>query len=462
MKRLLICLALLSGGASAQIVNNSGSTASDSISVPFYILDSAGNMTATTTNDSLFLIFFYPSGAEAFRDTVAHGNSLITTVTVAGYSVYSWKLAVADIDGSGKDGLYSYIVWVKDHTAAALATPHKGYFQLYQAHDYNVWASRIIDSLQAVIDTLQLLDNWAARDATVLKPTVAGRTLDVTSGGNAGIDWGNIENPSSPSDPRVTVGVMNADVVTSAALDQTAREEIWNAPFTGGAVAAGSMWDSLNNKSYAANPAGGFIDSNKSEQGGISGANRTWNVYVFDTSGTDTPIPSANVDVQLSNGTVKSRGTTNASGLTTFTVTDGGWVLVSQETGYVLNNLSKTISGNSTDTVKGFDITVGTPSSPALCRVYGYVYSVGAVPDNGAGVAAFLPSGVARSGNLIISPFSVSTITDSLGYFYLDLIRSDSLLPVGTKYDFIINRKDGTIVHKRITVPNQTSWPVEW
>jgi hypothetical protein len=146
----------------------------------------------------------------------------------------------------------------------------------------------------------------------------------------------------------------------------------------------------------------------------------------------------------------------------TFTVTDGAWILVSQETGYILNNLNKTISGNSTDTVKGYDLVVGAPSSPALCRVYGYVYSVGAVPDEGAGVAAFLPAGVARSGSLIISPFSVSTITDSVGYFYLDLIRSDSLIPVGTLYDLIINRKDGTIVHKRITVPNQSSWLLQW
>ncbi|HEX2897808.1 MAG TPA: hypothetical protein VHP63_07145, partial [candidate division Zixibacteria bacterium] len=163
----LIAVLVLPLWAQSQIVNNSGTTAADSLSVPFYLLDSAGNMTATTTNDSLFLVVFYPSGAESFRDTVAHGNSLITTVTVAGYSVYCWKMAVTDIDGSGKDGLYSYIVWVKDHTGAALATPHKGYFQLYQANDYNVWATRIIDSLQGIIDTLQLHDGWVAREATI-------------------------------------------------------------------------------------------------------------------------------------------------------------------------------------------------------------------------------------------------------------------------------------------------------
>jgi hypothetical protein len=207
---------------------------------------------------------------------------------------------------------------------------------------------------------------------------------------------------------------------------------------------------------------GGWIDSNKTEQGGISGANRTWDVYVIDTSGTDTPIPGANIDLQLTNGTVKSRGTSDAAGLVNFTVTDGLWKLVSFETGYVLNELSKNISANSTDTVKGFDIQVGAASSTALCRVYGYVYSVGAAPEEGAGVNAYLPSGVARSGNLIISPFSVTTVTDSLGYFFLDLIRSDSLIPEGTKYDLVITRSDGTIVHKRVSVPDQASWLLEW
>lgn len=569
----LLLIVLLPVVAKSQIVNNSGTTAADSLSVPFYLLDSAGNMTATAANDSLFLVVFYPSGAESFRDTVAHGNSLITTVTVAGYSVYSWKMAIADIDGTGKDGLYSYLIWVKDHTGAALATPHKGYFQLYQANDYNVWATRIIDSLQAIIDTLQLLDNWVAREATIASEvgnidgwnpitdndsliidksalgyvtagdsvridgsalaattdaitsaTIASGAIDATAMGTNSIHElviasnaigadeiaANAIGASELADSSITEGKIKSsafhnrqfqsNVFDSDKFDGTVREEIWNIPFTSGAVAAGTMWDSLNNQSYVQGTAssldsafhsrmlgrkifgiasgsgsdsislsqrkvvswGGFVDSNKTEQGGISGANRTWNVYVFDTSGADTPIPGANVDVQLTNGTVKSRGSTDASGLTTFTVTDGSWVLVSQETGYVLNNLNKTILANSTDTIKGFDIQVGTPSSPALCRVYGYVYSVGAVPEQGAGVAAFLPAGVARSGSLIISPYSVTTIIDSLGYFYLDLIRSDSLVPSGTMYDFIINRKDGTIVHKRVSVPDQASWLLQW
>lgn len=37
----------------------------------------------------------------------------------------------------------------------------------------------------------------ALTDYGALKPTTAGRTLDVTAAGNAGIDWGNVENPTT-------------------------------------------------------------------------------------------------------------------------------------------------------------------------------------------------------------------------------------------------------------------------
>ena len=59
-------------------------------------------------------------------------------------------------------------------------------------------------------------------------------------------------------------------------------------------------------------------------------------------------------------------------------------------------------------------------------------------------------------------PLQQLSSNDSSGYFFLDLIRSDSLLPAATQYDLIIERSDGTIVHKRITVPDSTSWRLDW
>jgi hypothetical protein len=69
---------------------------------------------------------------------------------------------------------------------------------------------------------------------------------------------------------------------------------------------------------------------------------------------------------------------------------------------------------------------------------------------------------VARFSVVIISPYSVSTTTDNNGYFYLDLIPSDSLIPPGVKYEFTISRSDGTILRQRLTVPDASIWRLTW
>ncbi len=169
----LVCLALLLAlipiGASANIYNNSGTNQADSISITFFALDSAGNAGVNlVANDSLYFVTFYPDGTIAFRDTVAFNNALIDTVKFSGDIYYNWHMAVADIDGSGVDGVYSYILAVHDNTSAALVTPHRGTFQVYQTSDYNVWADRLTDSLQGVIDSIQSQDDWVAQQDSLL------------------------------------------------------------------------------------------------------------------------------------------------------------------------------------------------------------------------------------------------------------------------------------------------------
>lgn len=67
---------------------------------------------------------------------------------------------------------------------------------------------RTTDTVNGILDTLQLQDDW------ILQPTVAGRKLDVTTGGAAGIDWSNIENATST----VNLTGTTIDSVVDAAL----------------------------------------------------------------------------------------------------------------------------------------------------------------------------------------------------------------------------------------------------
>ena len=60
---LITILLILPLGLSAGVVNNSGSAAADSISIPFFALDSVGNMTALTTGDSVTWGAFIPQAS---------------------------------------------------------------------------------------------------------------------------------------------------------------------------------------------------------------------------------------------------------------------------------------------------------------------------------------------------------------------------------------------------------------
>lgn len=77
----------------------------------------------------------------------------------------------------------------------------------------------------AITATLQVYTADPASQADVefeiaqygaLKPTVAGRTLDVTATGTAGIDWGNVENQAT------VVTLSNTTIASTFALDPVA------------------------------------------------------------------------------------------------------------------------------------------------------------------------------------------------------------------------------------------------
>jgi len=208
LKKILFILTLMlvANSASANIVNNTGSTAADSISPSFFLLDSSGhNLVDLAAGDSLFIHVYLPNGAIAYEDSVLGNSSLITTTGSFNFETYSWKLSVANIDGAGRDGLYSYIVNIWD-ISLDLLTPFRGEFQLYQTRDYNT----AIDSLLTVI--VKILDSTSLK---WVRPTVAGRTLDISAGGTAGLDWANIDASTSTQS---LIGTTIGTVVTTTTV----------------------------------------------------------------------------------------------------------------------------------------------------------------------------------------------------------------------------------------------------
>ena len=228
------------------------------------------------------------------------------------------------------------------------------------------------------------------------------------------------------------------------------------------AAIAGAVWNTAQAGHTAAGTFGRYLDVQVSSFSSGSGA-YTFTLVTYDSS-LNQVIPAVNLVVRnIDQSALIAVGATDLTGGVDFNLNADDYHVVATATGYIFDTPDTvSVTGAGTDTLFGYQFNPGNPSLPLFCRVYGFVYLVDGTPEVGAAVSAGLPSGVARWDNIIVSPFGVSTTTDSLGYFYLDLIPTDSLRPTGSKYEFSIFRTDGSILRKKLNVPAVSTWRLQW
>lgn len=201
MKRFLflIGVALCLSTIKAGVYNNSGTTAEDSIAFVFQYLDSLGNPVVAAANDSVYISVDYPGGIEAFRDSMVYNDANITESAwedLAGGEKYTLRYAVADIDGTPVNGTYKVTVTAHDNSLD-LKSAKISEFQLYTTEDYSATFDFLVDSIQALLDSIQNQDNWIAKEASLL-----------TASDNIGINWADIANPTTA----VNLSATNIDV----------------------------------------------------------------------------------------------------------------------------------------------------------------------------------------------------------------------------------------------------------
>jgi len=262
---LLLLAAWTIRSEGAGIYNNSGTSGGDSISVGFYALDSTGNVVAMASGDSVFFYTFFPDGSIASEDSAAHNGAKITAKTRHGFTIYSWKDAVADIDGgTATEGVYSYLLIVKDNTGAALETAHRGSFQVYAGADFDAVLDTtrlsydsllvILDSLNAVIDSL----NNSATVAEIMDSILGIAVADTTDGSvtprilsqlidqlDAVLDTLQ-DGPNGP-DVNATATISNADMAAIA-------DSVHQADTLGHNNIAGSFGQVLSDPNYIQGP----------------------------------------------------------------------------------------------------------------------------------------------------------------------------------------------------------------
>ncbi len=222
------------------------------------------------------------------------------------------------------------------------------------------------------------------------------------------------------------------------------------------------VWNSPQSNHTLSGTFGKYLDT---EVSGVSSGSGAYSVTIQAVDSTiGMAVPYALIGVRsIDQSSLIAVGKTDSRGQASFNLDADSFMVTATAPGFIFESYDTVVvSGPATDTLYCDQFDPGAPSFPTLCRVYGHLFTAGGAPEENASISARLPAGVVRFGLTVISPTAVNSTSDSTGYFYLDLVPSDSLTPAGTKYEFTINRSDGTILRQRLAVPDSSSWRLTW
>ena len=80
-----------------------------------------------------------------------------------------------------------------------------------------------------------------------------------------------------------------------------------------------------------------------------------------------------------------------------------------------------TVDGDEDTTYYAQAFDPGMPPQAGLCRVYGWVYDINDQPVVGTRIEAGIKRVPLRYQNVLISPYHKSALTDTQGFWYLDV-----------------------------------------
>lgn len=211
----------------------------------------------------------------------------------------------------------------------------------------------------------------------------------------------------------------------------------------------------------------GWVDTAdlvNSVPGGGSGA-YACTLYVLENS-TEAAISGAFVRaLNQSESATAAVGETDSNGRLLFSLDAAEYHLLVTANGYQFESLPDTLTvttGGANDTLWATRFDPGAPAEPGLCRVYGFVFSLGSEGLEGVTITASVLTTPLRWGNVVVSPYSLSTLTNENGYWELDLIPNSSLIPENTVYDFTMYDQTGTLLRKQFAVPDSVSCQFRW
>jgi len=470
------CLAA-SAVVNAGGIYGTGATSEDSIAVSVHITDSLGNPSWTHA-DSFFVCVLGPSGDSL---TGIAGTASTTGLDIdsiqtglAGW-VYVYADAINDIDGTGRPGTYELTFCAKDISPEYMNCVRRT-FQVATTNISSQLASitTVLDSVVAVLDTLQNQDDWVS-SFDHAADTVVSEAASVS--GNAAADmadsvWGHVLDAGWPQgsfgDSAAGWGATAAGDLDSGLVQRIVNrrlDSVQNAYVVDMSDASvDAVWDESQGGHTNSGTFGYYLDAPVSGIGSPFGDGVVPVAVAVRDTVADQPVPGVRITIHNESlETIIAQGATNSGGYRTFNLDVGRYIISSFAPGYVFTGQDTLdVTGPVADTVRGYSFDPGNPSAPNLCRVYGYIYGIDGQPVENVSISAELVGGVVLYGSMIVSPFRRNAVTDSSGYFYLDLIPSGDLDPSGTQYRIGATYPAGTIINRQVTVPDASNWLLTW
>jgi len=463
-----LAMMMLTTGAAAGIVG-SGSTSEDSIAISVHLTDSLGNPSGTHA-DSFSVCIIGPSGDSlaAFAGTAAasglHVDSLQTTML--GWT-YVFAEAVNKIDGVGRSGAYELTFCAKDNGPKYVNCARTA-FQIAGSNLSPQLGkiTTILDSLLAVLDTLQNQDDWVSSfdpiGDSAARHAVADAVWDEDTAGHNQTGSFAVMVKDTSAYQGSAAGLDSAVVqrIGNRRLDSTQNAYVGG--IAGGAVDA--VWDEPQAGHGAAGTFGAYLDAAISGISSPAGdGSYPVSLAARDSVGGQM-VPGVKVSLYNAGMTaLMAIGATGSDGVVRFNVDSGAYVVSPFAPGYVFSAYDTIlVAGATVDTVIGVRFNPGNPASPNLCRMYGFFYGLDGQPVEGVTVTAALTGGAVRHDSLIISPFERVAVSDSAGYFYIDLIPSNDFDPSGTAYMITASYPAGSVLKKRVEIPQSSGWLLSW
>ena len=276
---------------------------------------------------------------------------------------------------------------------------------------------------------------------TSLSPTVLARTLDVSSGGEAGLDWSNIGSPTTTvnlSGTTIsTVGSVAAGGITASSI---AADAIGASELAADAIAeiADAVWDEVRSGHVTAGTFGEYVNSNVTHYDGVAGISYSGVPQVFIRSPHQNTSPGGNTSTTFVLDTSASSVDDYYNGSYVMIIDGGGYGQVRLITDYVGSTRTCTV-----------DTWVTTPGARDYIIIPGYQTSSGSAPTAAAIADAVWDE--ARSGHVAAGTFGEYVLSN------ITLISGDS-----SAADNLEAAYDGTgYAHTGNTYPWTAAWDAE-